>query len=1004
MDYKAFVSSTFLDLREHRAHVIAELRKAGFFVDPMEDWTADVDEPKKLSTRRLEGCHLCVLIVARRRGHIPAGDSLSITQQEFEEAKRRGIDVLVYLLDDAVIDWPNKFDDRGTDVVVQQWRQGIEPTPDRFNSDPRSIHIAPALTRWVKEDGPKVALRRYLETVQQEHGAIRFVSLPRLEDLQNAPIHRLYVEPSIAGRWLSPDVNPKEWGRTTSLIDWVSTFPFAVLLGDPGSGKSTLVSWIAWQLAKHHESKNRWTDSLGSLIPIPMILRELGVEAGVTWDSLLAAFLKQSMGKLLTLTNLQRLLDDGRVLIMLDGLDEIGDPAARRDLKAVFEEARLKYRNCRWLLTSRVVGYQEVPFHMSVRPSTAHPHRTAAVQIAELGFVAPFDDSQVDQFSHNWNVLRESSEERAQNAAHDLLSAVRGDEATSKLGRIPNLLTMMALIYRIRARLPHGRALLYNEIAQAYLETIDSFRRIYGRSETLAEKKRWLARVGFEIQRQRMSGNSLEKTRRKQAKEIFATGDDIRRWISAVMSESGKEESDADASVVLDHLTRRSGLLLPRGADQFAFLHLSFQEYFAACFLQNQIASPNWITDAVEEITPGATKSDLKNAARSLLWRETLVFLYELLASEQPQWLKPLNHCIFGDKFGDIASANNVSRNQAVLLARIVVDPHSGIVSSARDAAIDACCDWELQAQIRSLSPSEVLQTLLATEGNDRRHILEQLVRATERSNQGALTLEGTPTKDLSPLSKATWLKALNLSRTQVTDLGPLSSLIELKHLNLGRTPVTSIKPLESLAQLQVLNLKQTAVTDWTSLAHLRCLKSLKLAQTEIADLHPLSQLANLEALDLRGTKVDALSPLSGMCALKILNLKCARVRDLTPLSQLRRLESLRIEGKRVFDIRPLRPLTELKRLTLRGSKVADFEPIGSLIGLEYVSLRDSTISDLSPLRALTALVELNLKGTRVRDLSPLVGLTNLKQIWLGKKIQKDILIPKELEKAIRRI
>lgn len=44
--YKAFVSSTYLDLKDHRARVIGALRGMGMFVDPMEDWKADSDEPK----------------------------------------------------------------------------------------------------------------------------------------------------------------------------------------------------------------------------------------------------------------------------------------------------------------------------------------------------------------------------------------------------------------------------------------------------------------------------------------------------------------------------------------------------------------------------------------------------------------------------------------------------------------------------------------------------------------------------------------------------------------------------------------------------------------------------------------------------------------------------------------------------------------------------------------------------------------------------------------------
>ena len=107
MAYKAFVSSTCEDLRDHRAHVIRELRKAGFHVDPMEVWTADSDEPVQFSQDRLEGCQLCILLVALRRGCIPPGDSLSITQREYEAAKERSIEVLPFLLDEQA-PWPHK--------------------------------------------------------------------------------------------------------------------------------------------------------------------------------------------------------------------------------------------------------------------------------------------------------------------------------------------------------------------------------------------------------------------------------------------------------------------------------------------------------------------------------------------------------------------------------------------------------------------------------------------------------------------------------------------------------------------------------------------------------------------------------------------------------------------------------------------------------------------------------------------------------------------------------
>src|SRR5687767_1525590 len=120
--YKAFVSSTYEDLKNHRAFVINVLRKSGFFVDPMEDWTSSVDEPKEFSKRRIEGCDLCILLVALRRGFIPNGTALSITQLEYTEAINRGIDVLVYMLDEEAL-WYRNFDETHKDPQLWNWRE-----------------------------------------------------------------------------------------------------------------------------------------------------------------------------------------------------------------------------------------------------------------------------------------------------------------------------------------------------------------------------------------------------------------------------------------------------------------------------------------------------------------------------------------------------------------------------------------------------------------------------------------------------------------------------------------------------------------------------------------------------------------------------------------------------------------------------------------------------------------------------------------------------------------
>jgi hypothetical protein len=156
---QTFVSSTYEDLKDHRAHVIRALRRSGIFVDPMEDWTAESDEPKVFSQDRVKGCHFCVLLVALRRGYIPENEVHSVTQLEYHAALESGMDVLVYLLDEKA-PWPPRFNELDTDPDVRGWRARLEQRHGReiFGSAPSSIDIAPAIARWVvKHTHPVVA-------------------------------------------------------------------------------------------------------------------------------------------------------------------------------------------------------------------------------------------------------------------------------------------------------------------------------------------------------------------------------------------------------------------------------------------------------------------------------------------------------------------------------------------------------------------------------------------------------------------------------------------------------------------------------------------------------------------------------------------------------------------------------------------------------------------------------------------------------------------------------
>lgn len=180
MSYKAFVSSTFVDLKEHRARVIEALRNAGLHVDPMEDWTADHEEPRHLSVDRMRDCDLCILLVGARQGHQPENETLSVTQMEYQAATKRGIDVLAFLYDGKSA-WPPEHYELNDNEDLKRWRAELmeHKCVGTFTHDAASLDapVRDAISRWIQKQAWPEVRKTYLETLRDAHASIRFLGV-----------------------------------------------------------------------------------------------------------------------------------------------------------------------------------------------------------------------------------------------------------------------------------------------------------------------------------------------------------------------------------------------------------------------------------------------------------------------------------------------------------------------------------------------------------------------------------------------------------------------------------------------------------------------------------------------------------------------------------------------------------------------------------------------------------------------------------------------------------
>lgn len=867
----------------------------------------------------------------------------------------------------------------------------------------------------------------YTRDVVDWHGAIRFLSLTALhDDGRDVPVEKLFVEPSLSTSHLEPEAMNKPQ-QIVRLTEAIVEHPRLVLLGDPGSGKSTVVNWICTLL---RSPISIVTLALGPLVPLPLVLRELSVGPDVTWESLLASFLARPVGHRLREERarherledslLGRLLASGQAIVLLDGLDEIGNSDARRALRSVIHEAMENYPHVRWVLTSRVVGYEEVEFDSYPLPVVRRiPDRKAKKQkgkpktrlvlveappVATRLYLTPFDDRQVEQFATHWWAQQTANPHLTRLDSKGFVERLRLNAGLCAIARNPIMLTMAAQVFRASRDLPDGRAMLYREIARAYLGTLDKQRgleHLQPIPHTEAEMHGWLAAIGWQLQLRRIAAS--RGTGGNEKPEILLTSDDLIELLAPLIAAERPSEQRETARLFLTYAGRRSGLLLPRGQDAegrdlYTFAHLSFQEYFAGEYLRQRMSNRHWGTPR-EPAGNAATSSrlaDVQGFLRSSVWREVFSFAFESISDHTPDDLLPVLALLLGwaapENPPDLEPPPTIERMEeadgmawrgdcarAEMIASLVANPHIALPEPVRTRIRDRVLGWELARQETALQAENwdhffetaVLVVLLS------RHatvsvVLEQLCRMVRQRDLSMLSLRNcTAVRDLRPLSALASMKELFLTGcTAVNDLQPLRALESLEWLSLnGCTAVSDLQPLSGLGSLEWLSLHGcTAVCDLHALGMLGSLKYLYLGFSTVGDLQPLSGLGTLEDLSLNHcTAVKDLRALSGLSSLQNLFLSgCTAVSDLRGLRGLSSLRSLNLTGcTAVSDLQPLSGLESLRKLSLTGcTSVNDLHPLSGLGSLELLDLSGCVaVSELNALSVIASLKELKLTG-----------------------------------------
>lgn len=391
-----------------------------------------------------------------------------------------------------------------------------------------------------------------------------------MPQFERQPIDEIFVDLTLREQpeESSDDCRPRTSGTAKrqpspplSATQCVQTSDRVVVLGDPGSGKTTLLRYLAHSRAMVKDQQAQ--------LPVYIRLAEFGraQELDPRVDLLKFVAARAAHGGCAGIEEslAKELSDEKRgCLVLLDGLDEVGDHKQCESLIQAVKAFIESYPKNRFVLASRVVGFESGPW-------------------TALGFsvfrVLGYNRQQLLDFAEKWaKVLSRIQGQPHAAVLDDLQSAIFSNPRVRALGSNPLILTILVLLFGARGgTLPRRRVDLYEKVVDVFLDTWEKTKRATEKfdetySITLdAREFRWL-----------LSDVSLamQKAQRTLVPRWWLA-DTLRDHLQQKLGFDLKEANDISDRIVR-YLAERTGLIEERGLDLFGFSHRTLQEYFAS--------------------------------------------------------------------------------------------------------------------------------------------------------------------------------------------------------------------------------------------------------------------------------------------------------------------------------------------------------------------------------------------------------------------------------------
>ena len=490
-----------------------------------------------------------------------------------------------------------------------------EPTDGR----PKAIRLAIA-----QQHGKDEAIR--FQQIELEHKlADLFVDL----DLESSPrsdrLHRIKFRRSVQTVY-SQDGSRKLFrmrhqfeGEPPSsalelLIDDRVAIPRILLEGGPGQGKSTITQMVAQiyrekllGMSQLVAREKEWSQRCRVRLPFRIELRNLSQWINENPNGAIDQYLaeivaRDSGGTTITVEDIHVAVEHSSVILILDGLDEIGNDSVRDIVLDRIVETANRFEEG---LNSdlRVI--------LTTRPPAISGRRNKLEGFTRIA-LAPMNEHRIDDYVDRWLTVQNLTEEQRKRIPKSFETR-RHDPHVDALARNPmQLSVLLQFIARRGEAFPDRRADLYREYFQVVID------RDVEKTPALAEIRDMMESLhsflGFRLH----GAAEVEGGRRSFGRQ------EILRLAVGWLKEEGHPETVASQYFALGE--ERFGLIVAmsgEGTDtRYGFEVQPIQEYFAASYISNRLQTAD-ANDVFEWLI------------QRPYWREVALFLGGLRRSNE---------------------------------------------------------------------------------------------------------------------------------------------------------------------------------------------------------------------------------------------------------------------------------------------------------------------------------------------------------------------------------